>query len=124
MLLLSPLKHAISVALISTTTQRAGQGLTASFTHLLNGIRELFQQLADQRLNEVAMPILGAGHGGIDPPRALTGLLLALAEASQYQRGKQRRKVKIVIYKKSINDPSEVSTALARQILQLMANDD
>jgi hypothetical protein len=87
-LLIKPLDRSVPVALVSTTTQRAGQGLTARISYLFDGMRELVAKLADARLNEVVMPILGAGHGGIDPPLALVGLLLAVAEAARYgQRG-------------------------------------
>ena len=43
----------------STTTQRAGQGLAARMSYVFDGVRELFELLADKRINEV-----DAGVGG------------------------------------------------------------
>jgi len=34
-------------------------------------------------LVEVVMPVLGSGHGGIDPPMAFVGLVLAIAEVAR-----------------------------------------
>jgi len=87
-LLLNPLGRTVSVALVSTTTQRAGQGLVAKTSYLFDGICELVTRLADARLREVAMPTLGVGHGRIDPARALVGLLLAVAEAARSAPGR------------------------------------
>jgi hypothetical protein len=63
-------------------------------------MQELMKCLADARLNEVLMPVLGSGHGRIDPPLALVGLLLAVAEAARYGQGSQRlRSVTVVAFK-------------------------
>jgi hypothetical protein len=51
-LLIKPLGHSGPVALVSTTTQRAGQGLGARISYQFDA------RLADARLSEVAMPIL------------------------------------------------------------------
>ena len=58
------------------------------------------------------MPILGAGHGRIDPPLAFVGLLLAVAEAARYGQGGQRlRKVTIIVFKRTQTPPPK-STGL------------
>jgi Domain of unknown function (DUF6430) len=74
-LLQKPLGRSTPIALVSTTTQRAGQGLASKISYLFDGMQELMKCLADARLNEVLMPVLGSGHGRIDPPLALVGLL-------------------------------------------------
>ena len=78
LLLMKPLERSVPIALVSTTTQRAGEGLAARISYLFDGMHELVTRLADARLTEAAMPILAAGHGGIDPPLAFVGLLLRL----------------------------------------------
>jgi pimeloyl-ACP methyl ester carboxylesterase len=124
-LLSEPLGHPVSVALIATTTQRAGQGLASRISYQFDGMRELFALLADKRLNEVAMPVLGAGHGGIDPPLALVGLLLALAEAARYGSERQRRKkVTIIVFSPTSTAPPEVPLGVIRRALALVANKD
>jgi pimeloyl-ACP methyl ester carboxylesterase/O-acetyl-ADP-ribose deacetylase (regulator of RNase III) len=118
-----PSKNAAAIALISTTTQRAGQGLAARMSYVFDGVRELFELLADRRINEVVMPVLGAGHGGIDPPLALAGLVLALAEAAKYGTDRQRRKkITIIVFQRTKHDPPDVAPDVVRQALELVAN--
>jgi hypothetical protein len=99
--------------------------LAVRISYLFDGMQELFALLADARLNDVVMPVMGAGHGGIDPPLALVGLLLALAEAARYGPERQRRKkVTIVVFRRTPNDPPEVAPGVIRQTLALVANKD
>jgi hypothetical protein len=121
----SPLGHSTPVALVSTTTQRAGEGLSARISYLFDGMRELSACLADARLTDIVMPVLGAGHGGIDPPLAFVGLLLAVAEAARYRRGSQRlKRVTVVVFKRNADSPSEVHQAVIRRALALIGAQD
>jgi pimeloyl-ACP methyl ester carboxylesterase len=124
-LLSKPFGTPVSIALVATTTQRAGQGLAARISYLFDGMRELFALLADNRLDDVILPVMGAGHGGIDSPLALVGLLLALAEAARYGPERQRRKrVTIVVFRRTPIDPPEVTSAVIRRTLALIASKD
>lgn len=121
LLLIKPLGGVVPVALVSTTTQRAGQGLAARISYLFDGMRELSTHLADARINEVAMPILGSGHGQIDPPLAFVGLLLAVAEAARYGQGGQRlKRVTIVVFQKNSDSPPQVDRTVVRRALALV----
>lgn len=124
-LLIKPLGRSVPVALVSTTTQRAGQGLAARISYLFDGMRELVARLADARLNKVAMPILGAGHGRIAPPLAFVGLLLAVAEAARYGQGGQRlKRVTIVVFRRDAESPAEVDQVVVRRALALIGSRD
>jgi predicted Ser/Thr protein kinase len=121
-LLINPLGRSGPVALVSTTTQRAGQGLAGRISYLFDGMRELVSRVADTpRLNEVVMPILGAGHGGIDSSLAFVGLLIALAEAARYgQRGQRLKRATIVVFTSDANTPAEVNQVVVRRALALI----
>jgi len=122
-LLKTPLGSSVSLALVSTTTQRAGEGLSARISYMFEGMRELFKQLADARINEVVMPILGSGHGQIDPPLAFVGLLLAVAEAATYGQGVQRlKRVTIVLFQRNTEDPPRVDEVVVRRALALVGS--
>ncbi len=123
-LLMKPLGQPVPVALVSTTTQRAGEGLVARVSHLFQGVRELVARLADTRLDEVVMPVLGAGHGGIEPARALVGLLLAIAEAARKGEGFRLKRVTVVVFKRDGNSPAAVDPVVVRRALGLIASDD
>ncbi|MFI0849456.1 macro domain-containing protein [Mesorhizobium sp. IMUNJ 23232] len=124
-LISAPFGESPPVALVSTTTQRSGQGLASRISYLFDGMRELFTLLADARLNQVVMPVMGAGHGGINSSLALVGLVLALAEAARYGPEQHRRKkVTIVVFRRSPTEPAEVAPDVIRRALALIANRD
>jgi hypothetical protein len=120
-LLLRPLGRTSPVALVSTTTQRAGRGLSAQISYLFMGMHDLATRLADARLNEVAMPVLGAGHGGIAAPLAFVGTLLAVAEAATRGEGGQRlRMATIVVFKQDADTPCQVDRVVLKRALALV----
>ncbi len=125
LLLPKPLGKALPVALVSTTTQRSGQGLAARISYLFDGMRELAAKLADARLSDVTMPVLGAGHGRIDTPLAFVGLLLAVVEAARYGQGGQRlRRVTIVVFKRDEDTAAQVDPVVIRRALALISAGD
>jgi len=124
-LLDKPLGRSVPVALISTTTQRAGEGLSARISYMFDGMRRLGKCLADARLREVVMPILGSGHGGVDRPLAFVGLLLAVAElARSGQGGARLKRVTVVVFKADGNTPSNVDRTVVRRALALIGSQD
>jgi hypothetical protein len=124
-LLSRPLDRSMSVALVSTTTQRAGEGLAARISYLFEGMRELVTRLADARISDVAMPVLGAGHGHIHASLALVGLILAVAEAARYGQGGQRlRRVTIVVFRRDAASAAEVDPIVIRRTLALVGSRD
>jgi len=125
LLLMKPLGRSAPVALISTTTQRAGQGLAGRISYLFEGMQELVTRLADARLTQVAMPVLGAGHGRIASPLAFVSLLLAVAEAARYGQGGQRlKKATIVVFKRDADSPAAVDRVVVRRALALIGSGD
>lgn len=125
LLLRQPLGHPIPIALISTATQRAGEGLATRISYLFDGIRELFTIMADARVTEVTMPVLGSGHGRLDPPLAFVGLVLAIAEAARYGRGGQRlRRISIIVFRSGNDSAGTISDVTIRQTLALVGSPD
>jgi hypothetical protein len=123
LLLKKPLNRSVPIALISTTTQRSGQGLASQISYLFDGMRALVARLADERIDNVAMPVLGSGHGRLDAPLALVGLLLAISEAARYGQGGQRLKmVTIVVFKPNAKSPGEVDPVVIRRALALIGS--
>jgi hypothetical protein len=126
LLLEKPLDHHVPVALLSTTTQSPQVGLGSSVSYLFEGMKNLFKCMADARfarLNEVVMPLLGSGHGGVDRPLAFVGLLIAIAEAVRHGHGGfRKRTVTIVIYKRDKSTPAEVDDIVIRRGLALIGS--
>lgn len=122
-LLLNPLGRAAPVGLVSTTTQRAGQGLAAKTSYLFDGICELVTRLVDARLHDVVLPILGAGHGRIDPALGFASLLLAIAEAARFAPGgTPLKRVTVVVFRKDSASPPQVDPIVVRRGLALIGS--
>ena len=121
LLLKTPLDSKVPIALLSTTTQRAGYGLIAKSSFISEGISELMTRLADERLYEVVMPVLGAGHGGMDSTVAFVTLVLALAEAVRYFPGGGRplRKATIIVFRKDSASSPEIDPIVIRRTLAI-----
>ena len=125
LLLKNPLNTNQPIALISTTTQRAEEGLIARISYLFEGMKELITTLSETpRASEIVMPLLGAGRGGISSPLALVGLLLALAEAVRYGAGpRQLRKVSIIVLLRDEHSKPEVDPFVIRRALALITQE-
>jgi len=123
LLLQKPLDRSTHVAMISTTTQRADEGLSSRISYLFEGMRALVAQLADARVTDVVMPLLGSGHGHIEKPLALVGLLLAIAEVAHYGQGSQRlRRVTVVVFQADDKSPPEVDRLVVQRALALIGS--
>jgi hypothetical protein len=121
-LLQSPFGRPVHVALVSTSSQRAHDGITAKASYLFNAIEELASRLADTRITEIVMPVLGGGRGGIAPARALVGLLLAIAEVAR--QGRRLTRVTVVVFRKDPQSRPEVDPTVIRRALALVASND
>jgi hypothetical protein len=122
LLLVKPLGRAKPIALVSTTTQRVGQGLESRISYLFDGMRALPGCLANERINKAVMPLLGSGHGGVYPPLALVGLLAAVAEVARHGRGWRLKKVTIILFKRDEKSPAQVDEVVVRRALALIGD--
>lgn len=115
------LGSSVPIALLSTTTQRAGQGLLSRASFVFEAVCELVTCLADERLNHILTPILGAGHGGMDRSTAFVILVLALSEAIRYVPGRPLRSATIVNFRTDEKSPTQVDPVIVRRALALAA---
>jgi Domain of unknown function (DUF6430) len=84
------------IFLISMSRQRPGRGIHCYEDFVFAGVRSLNELCHRYRVQSLDLPLLGSGHGGMIPRRALIALLLALASISGETH---LRTVTIVIYK-------------------------
>ncbi len=123
LLLRRPLDRNLNVALISTSVQRAGTGIYSRVSYLFEGVRELTIRMGDARLEEVVMPILGGGNGGLTPQLAFVGTLLAVAEAIRHgAQGHRLCKVTIVVFRPDKPAQAAISDLVIRRALSLIAD--
>ena len=123
LLLIEPLGRSVPVALLSTTTQRVGEGLRGRISYLFDGIRGMVKLLADERINSIVMPLLGTGHGGISPPLAFVGLLLAVADVAHHSQNDGRfKKVTVIVFREDVSSSPTINKKIVRQALALIGS--
>lgn len=122
LLLENALNTGRTIAVVSTATQRVGEGLVGRLSYIFGGVRELATSLAETKLKEVVMPLLGAGHAGLSSSLALIGLLVAVAEVVRYGPGSSKlRRVTIVVFQKDEHATPAVSRAEIHHALALIS---
>lgn len=95
---LGKLLPAHRVILVSATTERTGIGLRAEPHFLYAALQGVIETMNAYRLNSIAMPVLGSGHGGMPLIVALLFNLLALRSILGDDIGRHMREVRIVIF--------------------------
>jgi len=101
----------------AATTQRAGEGLRAEIRTIFTLADAIEGTMADHRLTDVTLPLIGSGHGGLRKPAALSALLVAFVEVLRRPAGHGIKNVSIVIYQGGPKDPPEINARLVRRTM-------
>src|SRR5579862_9062931 len=92
-----PLATNTRVVLVSTSTRRAGLGLHTKLQYIPDAMEAIHQVMGDKRLDNVYMPIFGAGLGSLSGTLALLYMLLAVVEVG-HSTPNHFRQVNIVVF--------------------------
>jgi hypothetical protein len=119
------LKNALSsgrnVMFVSVTTKRAGIGLRSEARYLFAAMRAVCQAMNDGRFTDLFLPLMGAGHGGLEPELALLYLLLSTkAVIDDRSGGSHLRSVTIVVFRKDEHTAPDVHPDVVRRMLSLV----
>jgi len=119
------LKNALSsgrnVMFVSVTTKRAGIGLRSEARYLFAAMRAVCQAMNDGRFTDLSLPLMGAGHGGLEPELALLYLLLSTkAVIDDRSGGSHLRSVTIVVFRKDEHTAPDVHPHVVRRMLSLV----
>jgi O-acetyl-ADP-ribose deacetylase (regulator of RNase III) len=68
----------------ASTTRKEGIGIRAEPSSVCECIRRIFEMTADKKIDNLYMPILGSGHGGLSRYDALLFLVAAIKHYSKY----------------------------------------
>ncbi len=93
-----PLGSNQRIILVSVTTKRKNEGIKSDPSYIAKGILEVFKFSADKKLTKLYMPVLGAGHGGVDFNIALYTLLLEVMYNLKYKEFHHVKELNIIIY--------------------------
>ncbi len=93
-----PLGSKQHIILVSVTTKRKNEGIKSDPSYIAKGVLEVFKFSADKKLEKFYMPVLGAGHGGVDFNVALYSLLLEAIYNLKYKKFHHVKEINIIIY--------------------------
>ena len=93
-----PLGSKQHIILVSVTTKRKNEGIKSDPSYIAKGVLEVFKFSADKKMEKFYMPVLGAGHGGVDFRVALYSLLLEVIYNLKYKKFHHVKEINIIIY--------------------------
>lgn len=106
-----------NILLVAVTTQRAGEGLRAEIRTIFTLANAIETTMADHRLTDVVVPLIGSGHGGLRKPAALSALLVAFIEVLRRPAGHGIRNVTIAVFQEDARAKPSISQRLARRTM-------
>ncbi len=77
-LLGAPFDHPARVLVTAATVRIPGSSITAEPASVLACIRSIFEKTGYQKIDQIRMPLIGSGYGGLTPWSALLFILLGL----------------------------------------------
>lgn len=101
------------VALVSATTHRIDEGLVAREEYVFSVLRGVSKYCGENRINSIAIPLIGSGHGQLTPRVSLISILQAINSVSATSFITD---VKIVVFKKGSQDAQIPEWEISRLI--------
>jgi antiphage defense system Thoeris ThsA-like protein len=106
-----------NILMVAVTTQRAGEGLRAEIRTIFTIADSIVETMADHRLTSVAVPLIGAGHGGLRVPAALSALIVAFIEVLSRPAAHGIKNVTLVAFQRAPDEKPSMSPRLVRRIM-------
>lgn len=100
-----PLARPFGLILAAVATDRPPDGLRTDLSTIYQVIERVRCIVAEERISDVYIPLLGAGKGGVAPEIALITLISALLEARCRTGGHHLGEVHIVVYAPAASAP-------------------
>lgn len=106
----------------SITTQRPGVGLRSESRYLFAAMKAICQEMNDHRLTDLYLPVMGSGHGGMEPELALLSLLLSCKAVIDDSRvsGGHLRSITIVVFHPGGDHPPSIDPMVAERMLAVV----
>ena len=82
-LLKAPFNNIANIIISAATIRQPGIGIKSDLTAVSECVRNIFELTADKKISKLYLPLLGAGHGGLDKNVAISLLLIAIKHYSK-----------------------------------------
>lgn len=93
-----PLGTNIRMAFVATTTVMEREGIRCQGEDVFAAVKGLHRLMNEHRLENVVLPLLGSGHGGLRAQVSLLCMLTAFAERLSEPSGRHIKLVRIVVF--------------------------
>ncbi|MHB8119659.1 MAG: TIR domain-containing protein [Methanothrix sp.] len=108
-----------NVILVSVTTKHAGVGIRCEPYFLFAAMNAICQTMNDHRLNHLELPVMGSGHGGLEPELALLYLILTIKKVVESSPGTHLNSVSIVVFQKDPTAETSIPRDTVARILSV-----
>jgi hypothetical protein len=112
-----PLGKDIRMAFVATTTVVQGEGIRCEAEDVFAAVKGVHRLMNEQRLDNVAIPLLGCGHGGLRPHVSLLCMLVAFAERLSAPSGHHIKSVRIVVFQRDKMSRPTITRWQTRRLL-------
>jgi hypothetical protein len=106
-----PLGGSMNLILTAATRKRAGEGIKAEPSYVLSCLNSISRIMNDEKLTDVYMPLLGAGHGDLSNEVALFCLVSGIATLADI------RHAHIVIYQRDATSEPSIAESVVDRML-------
>ncbi|MGA9995249.1 MAG: DUF4062 domain-containing protein [Pyrinomonadaceae bacterium] len=114
-----PLSSNRKIIMVSVTTKRAGQRLQTEPHFLFEAVKSITQVMSDHRLEELHLPLMGSGHGGLDKVLALLYMVYAVLEILHNPSKYELKSVNLVLFKSKEKVEPEIPKEIVERVLSL-----
>jgi hypothetical protein len=114
-----PLQANRRIIVTSVTTKRPGEGLKAEAGFVFTAMKSTHQVMVDNRLRDLHLPLLGAGHGGLSKEVALLLLMFAVSDILHGPSSHHLDSINVVIFQENEKASPEIPRKVVRQALAL-----
>lgn len=114
-----PLATTRNLIMVSVTTKRAGRRLQTEPHFLFEAVKAIIQTMSDHRLDELHLPLMGAGHGGLDKVLALVYMVYAVLDVLHNPARHELKSVNLVIFKNKERKDPDIPREVVSSILAL-----
>lgn len=105
--------------LVSITTKRAGDGIRCEPFFLFAAMNSICKTMNDNRLDHLELPVMGSGHGGMEPELALLYLILSIRAVVEATSGIHLNSVSIVVFQKDPDSDPSIGRNEVQRILSI-----
>jgi hypothetical protein len=117
----NPLGRPVRIIFAAVSTDREPHGLRTELSTVFRVVEEIKCIIANQRLSDAYIPLLGAGKGGVPAEIAFFTLVSAFLEARCKDGGHHLKAAHLVIFKRPNREPEVSSRRAKRSLRQLVS---